>query len=547
MNPKARRQSIQWEPIDAKSTEIDLKRWYIKTKSYSKDVMTVLYYCKNSKNGCNAKMRCVFNYETIEMIKGYYSDEHSDICEGNYKKEHTKAFDLKEKILEIKDTGFNRPRDIYNLLVKEGIDAPMKNIYNVISRVNVKIARSQSNFSISDLVELCQLSEYNNNEEAFILAFDTSPVKVLFTHKKLLESLYKSQNVHIDATYKLNIYGFPVIVVGISDLNRKFCCSAICIAQTEDSDTLSWILKKLLPNDKNVTTVPSKNFIGDCAKQITSAVQEYGNDSLRTCCWAHVNRLIDKSISKLLSIFKEDATEGIYFLQSLTSRELFEKGMSLFLKKYDSFRQTKSFCADFKTLYVDDNSTWYEAYDPHNPSTNNALERFNLTIKSKYLNWTKVDLAGFFEISCKILNDYSKMMPSLDKILYTKDELTAEGYSFTEIRNSNGKIFLLVTKRDIEPTDTVKSLFYSEFETFDCFYDFYSSLTFLTTSSQVKTWKDIICSCTHFAKKKKCDHVFAYLKETKKTSLVEIPLINLKSKRGRKPKNIKKKSALNFE
>lgn len=72
----------------------------------------------------------------------------------------------------------------------------------------------------------------------------------MVSHDKLIEFLAESTNILIDATYKLNLYGFPVIIVGISDLKRKFVRSAVCIAENEDADALTWILAKLLEKAK---------------------------------------------------------------------------------------------------------------------------------------------------------------------------------------------------------------------------------------------------------------------------------------------------------
>jgi hypothetical protein len=41
----------------------------------------------------------------------------------------------------------------------------------------------------------------------------------------------------------------------------------------------------------------------------------------------------------------------------------------------------KVFIDQFFKLYMDRNNNWYESYDVFSPSTNNSLERFNLTIK----------------------------------------------------------------------------------------------------------------------------------------------------------------------
>ncbi|KAG0441885.1 hypothetical protein DMUE_0716 [Dictyocoela muelleri] len=138
----------------------------------------------------------------------------------------------------------------------------------------------------------------------------------------------ENSNLHIDGTYKLTIYEFPVIIIGISDINRKFYCSAICISELEDSKTFSWIIEKLSKGSEEFLV---KKFHCKYAKQISTAIKNYDSRALRNNCWVYTYRLISASLKISPASLKSDAEKEIFFFfQSLTSLTLFKEGISLF-------------------------------------------------------------------------------------------------------------------------------------------------------------------------------------------------------------------------
>ncbi|KAG0442331.1 hypothetical protein DMUE_0349 [Dictyocoela muelleri] len=94
----------------------------------------------------------------------------------------------------------------------------------------------------------------------------------------------------------------------MSNNNRRFFCSAICIAEVEDTSTYSRIFENLLSasigSDDKIKSM--KNFNAENAKQITAAVIKYGNDSLKTSCWAHTFRLIKVALDKFPDDLKQN-------------------------------------------------------------------------------------------------------------------------------------------------------------------------------------------------------------------------------------------------
>ena len=70
-------------------------------------------------------------------------------------------------------------------------------------------------FSSLELEVLCRNNGFKADNSPYVLDFEMSPMRVLFSQNDLLGLLSVSQNLQIVGTYRLTLYGFPVIVVDI--------------------------------------------------------------------------------------------------------------------------------------------------------------------------------------------------------------------------------------------------------------------------------------------------------------------------------------------
>lgn len=453
---------------------------------------------------------------------------------------------IRERVLDLLDTGITRPRDLQRLLLKDNnLCVPIKKIYSLIHQSSKRICSTRVEFSISDFEIFCKKHQKpKDSSNSHILAYSLNPIRVFITSEDSLVFLSKAENLHIDATYKLNTYNFPVIIVGVSDSRRSFFCSGIILTENEDLETFVWIMNEI----KKFTTTKDlninfTNLVADNAPQITKLVSTFSQPILRTNCWAHVYRLMQTSFGLIKEkSFKDQAIREVKFLQSLTSKNLFDQGLFLFRQKYLQFNNTRPFIGEFFKRFVDSNSNWYESFDIFNPSTNNCLEGFNLTIKKSYFNWCRLEIVEFVETSFKIIENALLTPPHLGKILYESPERIHANWNFKLIKSTLQKNFYLVSA-SIQPYDFSLENFFENFETFDSFYDFYSKIIFITTSTNIESYKDLYCSCFLFSKKKKCSHMFNFLKDKNLLSLVELNVLNSKKSRGR-PKKIKPGSAL---
>ena len=66
---------------------------------------------------------------------------------------------------------------------------------------------------------------------------------VIFSTKRLLSNLSKSDTLHLDATYRLNWQGYPVMIVGVSSKTGRFFGNMSVLSSHEDSEAIAEIYK----------------------------------------------------------------------------------------------------------------------------------------------------------------------------------------------------------------------------------------------------------------------------------------------------------------
>ena len=105
-----------------------------------------------------------------------------------------------------------RPREIQLAIEASGIKLPRRQIYNILASIKQKTTKINTEFSSSDFHTLCEKNIISKDKENFVLAYTLSPIRAIIANKKTLQAFAKTTNCHIDATYRLNLYGFFVFV-----------------------------------------------------------------------------------------------------------------------------------------------------------------------------------------------------------------------------------------------------------------------------------------------------------------------------------------------
>lgn len=261
--------------------------------------------------------------------------------------------------------------------------------------------------SFGTLEKWCEENSSMPDDETppFVLSYeidssdeDSVRFRFLVTSKLLLRSAIGAEKIHSDATYKLNWYGFPVLLVGTTDLYRKFHVFgvAVCTHETEtDFRFVFGALKNGLIEKFNVVLTP-KYLISDAAKSIQNAFKGvFGENTTSIMCWFHMKKAVKHHLESFVTDRRTRNTfwADLDHLQLAKSTKIFDIAADLFIPKWE--RISSDFTKYFTTEWLNKNRNWYEAYAKRVPSTNNALESFNRLIKDEQTLRERTDLNQF--------------------------------------------------------------------------------------------------------------------------------------------------------
>jgi transposase-like protein len=116
-----------------------------------------------------------------------------------------------------------------------------------------------------------------------------------------------------------------------------------------------------------------------CSVNISNGFLACFPNSRVIMCWAHPKKNMETKARKFCKKqYLKQIFEDITKLNLAKSDAVFDKAAELFLSKW---AKNVEFCAYFRKQWLDQNLFWYEGAGPGIPSTNNALESTNASIK----------------------------------------------------------------------------------------------------------------------------------------------------------------------
>ena len=225
--------------------------------------------------------------------------------------------------------------------------------------------------NLGELEEWCLKNEKipDNDDEAFVCSHDIqyedeidddedveangSKFRFFVTTKKLLLIANKSSKMHADATYKLNWQGFPVLIVGTTDLDRKFHPISLSVCTEEKQKDFEFIFKTirdvLFKLDDSNAYNPNV-LIADGSDAIRNAFTRIFAPNKMVMCWAHMRGDVDKKLFLINdNNERREVISDIEKLQICNSTHSFQLTSELFLKKHEKH---KDFIEYFKSEWL---------------------------------------------------------------------------------------------------------------------------------------------------------------------------------------------------
>lgn len=387
--------------------------------------------------------------------------------------------------------------------------------------------------NLGDLTNWCQNnSNYPNaGDEAFVLSHEITTrgkqkgFHFCITTPNLLEKLSQMTTICIDATYKLNWLGFPLILLGTVDRLKKFHPLLYACSSHETTEDYEFVFQSA----KNGAATYFDQFepkilIADGADQILNAFNKVFEDSaeLVIMCFAHVIRNVRKRPFASKNS-KQLIVDDIRKLQLSQNRTEFEMCSKLFIEKWKGLEP--NFVDYFKREWLGSHCNWYEGAADYTPSTNNALESHNAIIKRLITFRRRLPLNEFLAAMIGMAQDISTQFTKGQRNVATEPQITRDtmvraaemecnGFqAFKAVAKETGRrFFVLPSEKCPEEQSSLsyyKHLKNRQWASFDEFllYGYQMFWLVYVPSEQWKT--NSTCTCPFFFKQHMCKHIVA--------------------------------------
>lgn len=524
--------------------------WSIRDSQRTANGLKVIYRCILTKK---VGEQCASGLYTLQKFvsdnEGTDSDEDDKVIYLVYRKstEHThetstnKATKLKkavhDKIIASHGDGKMPMTIFYDIIDDETIpvgDRPThRQVVNAIQNYKKKTFGTQpiTMRSLSDFVY--PLMDFPETEDdAFVLNFIRSPSNqrenkfftIIITTPRLLRNAANLQNIHADGTMKITTEKLPLIVIGSTDMNQHFHLIAIAVTKFQNADAYGFAFNAIKYGAKHFVDVDIEPtaLICDADPAIPLGFgHAYDKQQVTVImCYAHVMGNVQRKYSfKDSKKNKEPLKDDLRVLHRSPDERTFDIGCALFVAKWKS--KEKEVVRLLEKSFFKKNKNWYIGCKPRAPKHNNALERFNGTMKMHQTVYRKKPLQQFLPKAFKIVRQRSKEYLKGKQEFQTEIPITKElmksgkdckkSYVFGDKKtNGDRDFFVFASEEEKEITeDDVDAFQNSNYTNFEKFKKEAFKIYTITFKDDINDWKLATCTCPAFDQQFMCKHIIS--------------------------------------
>lgn len=338
--------------------------------------------------------------------------------------------------------------------------------------------------------------------------------------KRLLRLASNSKHICADGTYKLNWHGFPLIVLGTTDLDRHFHSFGIAVVTNETKNDYKFAFDSINIGLAKINEPLHKPtmLISDSANAIRNGYTLSFGNSNYIMCWAHARRKIVENILKSVDKdYQEEFELDIDQLQLSSTQEIFADAKEMFKKKWKTKKQI-TMLAYLEERYFTTHDTWYEGVQMYVPSQNNACEGTNRTIEDEHTIRERLTMALFKLSMVNMLRIWSESY-DFEKKFFEIATIVLDTWTKAYNWNKSSKQLKSVEKDDsvryYTPTGDKLTITDSEistvelkrWNTFEQFKKRAFSVWIVDLPKNGEKWLEGTCTCPVFMKEYICKHV----------------------------------------
>lgn len=509
--------------------------WKLNENLYQAQGHKKIYRCgKVKRRGlqCSAGIFTLENFAPNNTTIKLFRKNLDHNCEHSLNKVTQVSDEVREMVINKYRNGDKLQAILYTLRENPDIVQPTKNqVANIIDSYRKK-KHGDPNITLTDLEKFAhdRKDVPEDDDVGFVINFERSKpgsnekmFRIFYSTKRLLRTALLSKVIHADGTYKLTIQGFPVLVVGTSDLSKHFHLSGMAICTNETAGDYKFLFESLKIGIALVSSevfVP-KVLVADAARAITIGFEENfgGNGITRVNCFAHLMMNADKR-KYHSSDNKLQIKNDIRKLRFAYSESIFKVGSDLFLKKWST--DEPEFTVNFKNVYIENNGVWYAGAVYQAPLTNNALEGFNRSLKLHQTHYKRMNLSVFKDSMLQFVRQRSKEYVD-DRLAYQcsiviEDELLLAGWEYAASEKSmvaetiqDSVSFHVLAGSNMEKItiQEVKQFQKQTFTDYDDFIEKAFTIYTINFDQTAQNWKNARCTCPSYSLNYKCKHIVA--------------------------------------
>lgn len=375
--------------------------------------------------------------------------------------------------------------------------------------------------------------DYDSDTDSEVEIAPTKWFRYIISTRRLLQNSANSNVVQADATHKIIVQRYPVLVFGTTDMDHKFHLLGVMVSKTETSADFEfgfraireaiWLIERIDFNPQYLMA-DGAHAIGNGFKRV------FGQDKTIRMCLSHMKRAVDNQKLRDKNNMKPIKAD-IDKLKLSFCRETFEQGIKLFSAKWK--KKEPGFIAYFIKYWVQTNSNWYDGAGIRTPSTNNGLEGWNGVLKKYH---TKRFVKGLAEVKVRLMSVVKlESQEYLDKPAYQhvanlSNNVLKDGLAYSKVKHVvhhldvNGIVVAHMLHGEagesFDQADVDKNR-NTSYKTFDEWSNQTARFYTITFENDENNWKQSKCTCPAFSRFFICKHItcIAYisgkLKETR--------------------------------
>lgn len=256
---------------------------------------------------------------------------------------------------------------------------------------------------------------------------------------RLLRYSTSADIIHADGTYKITVEKHPLLIVGTTDKTRRFHLIGIALATKERSQDYEFLFDSVKRGMSMVAekVINPKVLMADSAAAIQNGYIQSFNKTEIAMCYAHVCFNFKKYNYKDQKN-RQPMKSDLRLLHLMDDEQSFDIAWKLFKKKWE--KSEPDVVSSFEKSFILKNKNWYEGFRQHTPTTNNALESFNRTIKTHQTAYNLEGIARFIHRLLEMVEDFSReynengKLPPINEV-EVQENLIRDGFDAWKANN----------------------------------------------------------------------------------------------------------------